>query len=67
MSLKLQIASAVSLLVGIASSKDDIEPVADLDLARYAGTWYEVTRDKDNKYEINQSCNLIDYSYFDGE
>ena len=67
MSLKLQIASAVSLLVGIAASKDDIETVADLDLARYAGTWYEVTRDKDNKYEINQSCNLIDYSLFEGE
>ena len=38
------------------------EPVADLDLDRYSGTWYEVTRDKDNKYETNQNCVLVDYS-----
>eukprot|EP00806_Schmidingerella_arcuata_P003246 Macronucleus_3939.p1 GENE.Macronucleus_3939~~Macronucleus_3939.p1 ORF type:complete len:204 (+),score=48.54 Macronucleus_3939:1-612(+) len=43
------------------------EAQADLDLARYAGSWYEITRDKTTPFEILASCVVADYSYTEGE
>ena len=40
----------------------DFEPVADLDLSRYAGTWYENVRDRATPFELMASCVVADYT-----
>ena len=45
----------------------DMSPVADLDLKSYTGTWYEITRDKDNPFERLASCVVVDYLYDEGD
>ena len=40
--LRLFILPAVILVTGCTGLPDGIEPVSDLDLERYKGTWYEI-------------------------
>ena len=71
MSLTVQFATAAAFFARAAAANSSacpgFEPVADLDLARYAGKWFEITRDKENRYQHLQSCNHVDYSHETGE
>ena len=45
----------------------DISPVTDLDLESYAGTWYEITRDKATPFELLSRCVVADYGYVEAD
>ena len=37
-------------------------PMADFDLSRYTGTWYEIVRDRATPFELLASCVVADYT-----
>lgn len=40
----------------------EYSPMKDFDISRYAGTWYEIARDKWTPFEFLQSCDMADYT-----
>ena len=40
----------------------DFKPMAELDLTRYTGTWYEIHRDKFTPFEILLGCDVATYT-----
>lgn len=61
---KSLIISAVLLVAGCTGVPDGIEPVSDLDVERYKGTWYEIAR-LDHSFEEGLSNVTADYSLQD--
>lgn len=61
---KCLIISAVLLVTGCTGVPDGIEPVTDLDVERYKGTWYEIAR-LDHSFEEGLSNVTADYSLQD--
>ncbi|NMT64820.1 lipocalin family protein [Marinobacter orientalis] len=61
---KSLIMSAVLVLAGCTGVPDGIEPVSDLDVERYKGTWYEIAR-LDHSFEEGLSNVTADYSLQD--
>lgn len=59
--LRLFILPAVILVTGCTGLPDGIEPVSDLDLERYKGTWYEIAR-LDHSFEQGLSNVTADYA-----
>ena len=39
-----------------------VELMADFDVSRYAGTWYEIIRDKSTPFELLRDCVVADYT-----
>jgi len=58
---RLLLLSAVILATGCTGLPDGIEPVSDLDLERYKGTWYEIAR-LDHSFEQGLSSVTAQYS-----
>jgi apolipoprotein D and lipocalin family protein len=58
---RLLLLSAVILATGCTGLPDGIEPVSDLDLERYKGTWYEIAR-LDHSFEQGLSGVTAQYS-----
>ncbi|MFO7994197.1 MAG: lipocalin family protein [Marinobacter sp.] len=56
--------SAVILLAGCTGLPDGIDPVNDLDMERYQGTWYEIAR-LDHSFEEGLSNVTAEYSVQD--
>jgi apolipoprotein D and lipocalin family protein len=56
--------SAVLLLVGCTGVPEGIEPVSDIDVDRYLGTWYEIAR-LDHSFEDGLSSVTAEYSLRD--
>ena len=66
MSLFVRFATSAAIFAGVAAGSSmcpGFEPVADLDLAKYAGKWFEVTRDKENRYQHLHSCVHVEYDH----
>mmetsp|Transcript_6245 Transcript_6245/g.7319 ORF Transcript_6245/g.7319 Transcript_6245/m.7319 type:complete len:200 (+) Transcript_6245:31-630(+) len=40
----------------------DYAPMESFDVERYAGTWYEIVRDKWTPFEIAQGCDMAEYT-----
>ena len=59
--LRLLILPAVLLAAGCTGLPDDIEPVSELDLERYKGTWYEIAR-LDHSFERGLSSVTAEYT-----
>uniref|UniRef100_UPI0035647773 lipocalin family protein n=1 Tax=Marinobacter sp. TaxID=50741 RepID=UPI0035647773 len=56
--------SVVILLAGCTGLPDGIDPVSDLDVERYQGTWYEIAR-LDHSFEEGLSNVTAEYSVQD--
>ena len=59
--------SASSALAGphFRGCPKDFSPMETFDVERYAGTWYEVARDKFTWFEIFSGCVVADYTLKD--
>ncbi|TGN41744.1 lipocalin family protein [Marinobacter confluentis] len=58
---RLFLLSVVMILTGCTGLPDGIEPVSELDLERYKGTWYEIAR-LDHSFEEGLSSVTADYA-----
>lgn len=58
---KLFALPVVALAAGCTGLPDDVEPVRELDLQRYEGTWYEIAR-LDHSFERGLSSVSAEYS-----
>jgi len=59
--LRLGVLLSMVLLAGCTGLPDGIEPVSELDLERYKGTWYEIAR-LDHSFEQGLSNVTAEYS-----
>ncbi|WP_150913685.1 lipocalin family protein [Marinobacter halotolerans] len=59
--LRLGVLLSMVLLAGCTGLPDGIEPVSELDLERYKGTWYEIVR-LDHSFEQGLSNVTAEYS-----
>jgi apolipoprotein D and lipocalin family protein len=59
--LRLGVVLSVFLVAGCTGLPDGIEPVSELDLDRYKGTWYEIAR-LDHSFEQGLSNVTAEYS-----
>ena len=64
-----KLASSVALALGVQAGPrrggcpKDYSPMANFDVDRYAGLWYEIVRDKYTPFELVQGCDLAEYTH----